>query len=78
MIRIGQLKLQPNHNEKQLLQKIAQTLRISEKEIVKYQIKKQSIDARKKPELKYVYTIDVTVLNESQVIKKQKGNSVLC
>ncbi len=76
MIRIGQLKLQPNHNEKQLLQKIAQTLRISEKEIVKYQIKKQSIDARKKPELKYVYTIDVTVLNESQVMKKQKGNSV--
>lgn len=76
MIRIGQLKLQPNHNEKQLLQKIAQTLRISEKEIVHYQIKKQSIDARKKPELKYVYTIDVVVQNESQVLKKQKGNSV--
>lgn len=76
MIRIGQLKLQPNHNEKQLLQKIAQTLRVSESEIINYQIKKQSIDARKKPELKYVYTVDVTLYNEAQVMKKQKGNSV--
>ena len=76
MIRIGQLKLQPNHNEKQLLQKISQTLRVPENDIVNYQIKKQSIDARKKPELKYVYTIDVTVKNEAQVLKKQKTNSV--
>ncbi len=76
MIRIGQLKLQPNHSEKELLQKIAKTLYISESEIVNYQIKKQSIDARKKPDLKYVYTIDVTVRNEAQVMKRQKGNAI--
>ena len=76
MIRIGQLKLQPNHSEKELLQKIAKTLYISESEIVNYQIKKQSIDARKKPDLKYVYTIDVTVRNEAQMMKRQKGNAV--
>lgn len=76
MIRIGQLKLQPNHNEKELLQKISKTLCISESEIVNYQIKKQSIDARKKPDLKYVYTIDVMVRNEAQAMKKQKGNLV--
>lgn len=76
MIRIGQLKLQPNHSEQDLLQKLAKTLHISEKDIVSYQVKKQSIDARKKPELKYVYTVDVTVQNEAQVMKKQKGNMV--
>ena len=76
MIRIGQLKLQPNHSEQDLLQKLAKTLHISEKDIVSYQVKKQSIDARKKPELKYVYTVDVTVQNEAQVMKKQKGNTV--
>lgn len=76
MIRIGQLKLQPDHTEKDLLHKIAKTLHVSEKEILKYEIKKQSIDARKKSELKYVYTVDVTVPNETQVFKKQKGNSV--
>lgn len=76
MIRIGQLKLNPNHSKHDLLQKIAKTLRISETEILDFQIKKQSIDARKKPELKYVYTIDVKIKNEVQVLKKQKNNQI--
>lgn len=76
MIRIGQLKLQPNHSESELIQKIAKLLRISEKEILSYQIKKQSIDARNKPDLKYVYTIDIKVPNEEQIVKKQRGNTV--
>ena len=33
MIRIGQLKLSPNHTEQDLYQKIIKTLRISEKEL---------------------------------------------
>lgn len=76
MIRIGQLKLNPDHSEKELIQKIAKILRISETEIMDYQIKKQSIDARKKPELKYVYTVDVKVRNEQQILKKQKNNQI--
>jgi uncharacterized FAD-dependent dehydrogenase len=74
MIRIGQLKLQPNHTEHDLIEKLAKMLHISEKEIVNYQIKKQSIDARKKPNITYVYTVDVTVQNEAQILKKQKKN----
>lgn len=76
MLRIGQLKLEPNHTEKELIQKIAKTLRISEKEILSFKIQKQSLDARKKPELKYVYTVDVEVANEQQILRKQKGNAV--
>ena len=76
MIRIGQLKLQPNHTEKDLIQKLAKTLRISEKEIISYQIKKQSIDARKKPDVIFVYTVDVSVQNETQVLKRQTANNV--
>ena len=76
MLRIGQLKLAPNHNEQELLQKIAKTLRISETEVKQYEIKKRSIDARKKTLLQFVYTIDVEVINEQQVLKKQKGNQV--
>lgn len=76
MIRIGQLKLNPDHSEKELVQKIAKTLHISETEILDFQIKKQSIDARKKPELKYVYTVDVKVRNEQQTLKKQKNNLI--
>ncbi len=76
MIRIGQLKLNPDHSKQDLVQKIAKTLRITEKEILDFQIKKQSLDARKKPELKYVYTVDVKVQNEKQILKKQKNNQV--
>ena len=76
MIRIGQLKLNPDHSKKDLIQKIAKTLRISETEIIDFQIKKQSLDARKKPELKYVYTVDVKVQNEGQVLKRQKNNQI--
>lgn len=77
MIRIGQLKLVPNHSEQELLHKIAKTLHISEKDVKHYKIKKKSIDARKKPELQFVYTIDVEVANEQQILKRQKGNQVV-
>lgn len=76
MLRIGQLKLNPNHNEKAMRSAIAKTLRISEQDILEIQIQKRSIDARKKPDIKFVYTVDVSVVNESKVLKKQKGNQV--
>ena len=76
MIRIGQLKLEPNHTERDLILKIAKTLHIQEKEILQYVIRKKSLDARKKPDLKYVYTIDVSLQNERQILGKQKGNDV--
>ena len=76
MIRIGQLKLNPDHTEKDMLQLIAKTLRISEKEVKGFHIRKQSLDARKKPQLKYSYTVDVDVLNEQKILKKQKNNQI--
>ena len=76
MLRIGQLKLEPNHNEQDLLQKIAKTLRISETDVKEYHIKKKSIDARKKPLLQFAYTVDVEVANEAGVLKRQKGAQV--
>ncbi len=74
MIRIGQLKLNPDHTDTDLLRAIAKTLRVAEKEIRSYNIKKRSLDARKKPQVKYIYTVDVDVANEQRVLKKQKGN----
>lgn len=76
MIRIGQLKLNPDHTENDLHQAIAKILRISTNEIQALKIRKKSIDARKKPQIKYIYTVDVTVANEQKILKKQKGNQV--
>ena len=76
MLRVGQLKLKPNHTEKELVEKIAKTLHISEHEILHFEIKKQSIDARKKPDIKYIYTVDIAVKDEQRVLSRQKGKDV--
>ena len=72
MLRISQLKLPAEHTEEQLRKKLLKTLRINSSDLVRYQIRKRSLDARKKPELFYVYTIDLEVKNEPAV-KKRAG-----
>lgn len=76
MIRIGQLKLKPDHTKNELEKKILTTLKISKDQMIHYQIIKQSLDARKKPELFYVYTVDVSVKNEHAILKKCNKNQV--
>ena len=66
MIRINQIKLTPDKGKEELVQKAAKILRISEKEILSLKIRKQSTDARKKPNIMYVYTVDVEVSNEQK------------
>jgi len=83
MLRISQLKLDVTHSEEKLKDKILKTLRISECDMKKYDIRKQSLDARHKPQLFYVYTVDVTVTNEKAILKKlqkarQDKNIELC
>ena len=74
MIRINQLKLQIPHTEEALEKKIQKTLHLKNGDSFTYRIHRQSLDARKKPELFYVYTVDVTVANENAVLKHCKGN----
>lgn len=76
MIRIQQLKLPITHTEEQLKQKIAKTLRVPVTEVKEYTIRKQSVDARKKQEVSYVYTVDAAVANEQKLMKKNKNNHV--
>lgn len=76
MIRINQLKLPITHTEEELKKKAAKALRISPSQIQNLLIIKQSIDARKKPELSYVYTVDVAVEREAQILKKQKQGQI--
>lgn len=76
MLRINQLKLSPDHTPEDLYQKVAKLLRISPQDIQELKIRKQSIDARKKPEIYYSYTVDVKVPQEQKILKKQKGNHI--
>lgn len=80
MIRISQVKLDIRHTEEELKGKICRILRIREDSLLSYTKKKQSLDARKKPQLFYVYTIDAAVKNENEVkrrVRRQKGSNIL-
>lgn len=76
MIRISQLKLEINHSREQFVSKICKTLRIREDMLLNYQIHKLSVDARKKPQIFYIYVVDVEVNNEKQVLTRVKDNNV--
>lgn len=73
MLRISQLKLPVAHTQEQLEKKLLKMLRMSKKDLGQYYIRKRSLDARKKPELYYVYSIDVEIKNEERVLKNMKG-----
>ncbi len=77
MIRISQLKLSPAcaDVEAALVKKAAKLLRIRPSEILALSICKKSLDARKKPEIFAVYTVDVRVENERAVLKKSGGGA---
>lgn len=77
MIRINQLKLSVDHTEEDLLAKAAKILKIPAKEIQSLEIIKQSLDARKKEEIHFTYSIDVETKNEESVIHKAKNVNVV-
>ena len=58
MIRISQLKLPCGHSRGELENRVRKTLRLGGGEPLKIVIRKHSIDARKKPQLFDIYTVD--------------------
>ncbi len=73
MIRIREIALPPEHAVAQLSFEAAKALRISTSKIRRLSIVKRSVDARKKPDVKIVYTVDVAVDGNENKILKQSG-----
>lgn len=76
MLQIQQLKLSVSEDEKALNKKVANKLKISPNEIKSIEIVKKSIDARKKPDLFYIYTLLVLVADEEKIIRKIKDDQI--
>ena len=77
MIRINEIALSLDEDESQLKKKAAKILKINEKYIKKYTIYKKSIDARKKDDVHFTYSLDVNIsLDEEQIASKCKSNKV--
>lgn len=70
MIRIRDIALPPEHNAHQLQFEAARMLGISNSKIRSLKIVRRSVDARKKPDVKIIYTVDVAVDgNEKKILK---------
>ena len=76
MIRINQVKLPAEHTEDMLEAKIRELLKY--RGTMEIEVVKRSLDARKKPQLFYVYLVDVKLPEkEEQRILKQKNRTPL-
>lgn len=73
MIQINQIKLKIPHTEDQLVKKIKSILKLKEQDFFEYKIVKRSLDARYKPELFYIYTVQVQYQKE-QLLQKRIRN----
>ena len=70
MIRIREISLPPEHNVAQLSYEAARLLKVSASKIRRVKLVRRSVDARKKPDVRIVYTIDVAVEgNENKILK---------
>ncbi len=81
MIRINQLKLPCGHGEGDLEIRILKTLKMKRTaESLTYRIVRHSVDARKKPLLYDVYTVDVSLgggpAREKSLVSKLKNNNI--
>ena len=77
MIRIRDLTLPVEHDKNALLFLAAQALRVKSSEIASLKIFRRSLDARKKPELFWTYTVDVTLRSgEGRVLRSVRSAKI--
>lgn len=77
MIRINEIRLSLDEEETLLPEKAAKILKVNKKYIKLYTIYKKSVDARKKDDVHFTYSLDVEItLDEEQIVRKCKSNKV--
>lgn len=75
MIRIRQIKVSvENDTIHELRAKICKKINCQDKDLKEIKISKKSIDARNKPNLYYVYEVDINIDNEEKILQRNKFN----
>jgi len=76
MIRVRQVKISVgNDNELELIKSVSKKIKVNTNDIRDIKINKKSLDARYKPDLFYVYEVDVEINNEDEVFRRNKSNN---
>jgi uncharacterized FAD-dependent dehydrogenase len=76
MLRLTELKLPLGHSDEALRAAIVKKLRIAAGALGDFNVVRRGQDARKKPNILYVYTIDATVADEVDVLARLKDPHV--
>lgn len=77
MLRVNQVKLPAGHSENDIKAQTAGMLRIPAGDIRQMRIVRQSIDARKKPDICYIYSLDLEVRDENRILRRFQGKENL-
>lgn len=77
MIKINQIKVPLNYKEEDIKKKICKLIKVKEQDIKKVQIIKESLDARKKPDLYYVLTVEAELFGEEKFLEKYRGKDAV-
>lgn len=76
MIRLRQIDVSIDSEENEIINKCAKKLNVDKSQIKDYKIVKKSIDARDKSRIFYCYEVDVRVLNEEKILKRNKSKDI--
>ena len=76
MLRISNIPLPVGGGMDQLRKRAAQALGVRPGALGELELVRQSIDARKKHDVRYVYTVDVSLPNEAAVLKTAPGKNI--
>ena len=76
MIRVRQVKVRVNDNDISKIKMIvAKKIKVNVNEIKNIEIVKRSLDARYKPDLFYIYEVDIDINNEKDILNRNKSNN---
>lgn len=75
-IRINNIILRIDEDRDILIKKIAKKLKVSEEEVQNFKIIKESLDARKKNDIKYLYCVEIEHKNEEKIVNKLKDKDI--
>lgn len=76
MIRIANLKLGLKEDKEMLKKKAAKRLRLDSSCILSMKIEKESLDARKKDRIHFLYTVSVKVNQEERILKQTRDKDI--
>ncbi len=75
MIKVSDIKLPVEADQASLVKKAAHEAGIRPEEIREFEILRRSLDARRKPDLYYIYTVLLATRKEDQLRKRMKNHS---